>query len=236
MSSCRLAVAVLLLGAVAVSSVPARDLPSPPASSPAPAFPGLASAPPQLRLVWLDTADCAPGTYPIATVEARTLLERLGAEVLWRRGETREIAQDGEIRVVLVPSVVESRRLPGPLLGATPTRLTGAPVAWVHVPSVVASLGLPQRRGVLSLPERRVIGIALGRVIAHEVVHVVAPAVPHGAGLMSERLGRRELAATTIQFASDVVLGMRAALRGEVSPTPPADGVLAVGGAPELPR
>jgi hypothetical protein len=41
--------------------------------------------------------------------------------------------------------------------------------------------------------ERLAVGMAIGRVIAHEVVHALVPWLPHGTGLMSSQLTWRQL-------------------------------------------
>ncbi len=58
--------------------------------------------------------------------------------------------------------------------------------------------------------------------MAHELVHALAPSVPHGTGLMSAKLTRRQLNASTLPIDPEVGLAVRAALRGEPS-LPPAD-------------
>jgi hypothetical protein len=60
-------------------------------------------------------------------------------------------------------------------------------------------------------------------VIAHEVVHALVPALPHGHGLMSGTLSRQQLTAASVQIDGEVVLAVQAALRG--------DPVLATSGA-----
>jgi hypothetical protein len=63
----------------------------------------------------------------------------------------------------------------------------------------------------------RALAIALGRVVAHEVVHALAPSVPHGKGLMSASLNRNQLTASSITVEADVVLAVQSALRGDPS-------------------
>ena len=47
----------------------------------------------------------------------------------------------------------------------------------------------------------RDLSLALGRVVAHELVHALAPSVPHGTGLMSASLSYR-LPARAVSSAS----------------------------------
>jgi hypothetical protein len=58
----------------------------------------------------------------------------------------------------------------------------------------ILELDLASSRGFQHGLSKAELARALARVVAHEVFHVVAPAVPHASsGLMSGRLGRAEL-------------------------------------------
>ena len=117
---------------------------------------------------------------------ASALLTRMGAAVSWRRATSSEVIEGGEVWVTLVGG--GPPRSSSPLiLGATSTRHPLASVVWVRVPNVRAALGISGTRSVLGLTlvERRMLAVALGRVIAHEVVHARVPSLPHGSGLMS---------------------------------------------------
>ena len=83
----------------------------------------------------------------------------------------------------------------------------------------------------MALPplERRLLAIALGRVIAHEVVHARVPSLPHGTGLMSGSLTRRQLTVASIPFEPEVAFALQAALRGDPVFAPPGTGVLTAG-------
>jgi hypothetical protein len=174
-----------------------------------------------VRLVWLDPARAALGVDAVARGEARSLLRKMGLSVSWRRGEAGETARPGEVRVILLDR--GAALAPGvPILGATPTRPEVATFVWVHVPNVRASIGL--RGGVpatvLEPPLARAFGVALGRVVAHELVHALAPSVPHGTGLMSAKLTCRQLTGASLTVDPEVGLAVRAALRGEPSLAP----------------
>jgi len=169
-----------------------------------------------LSLVWCDPTDVASGAESLARAEAQALLGRMGAQVAWRRGRAGEERRGDEIWVVLLGAGPRSGSSLH-VLGATPRRRPVHPFVWVRVPHVRAAAGIVETRSPLDLPsaERRRLGVALGRVIAHEIVHALAPALPHGSGLMSDVLHRRELTAATIALDADAVLAFRAALRGE---------------------
>ncbi len=181
-----------------------------------------------LRLVWLDPAGVAIGVGGLARDEARSLLARMGASVSWRRGSPREPARPDEVRVILVDRAALDPH-GRPILGATPPRFDVAPFVWVHVPSVRAVIGLSPSgsRSADDLVSERQLAIALGRVVAHEVVHALAPSVPHGTGLMSAAFTPRQLTAAALRSDPEVGLAVRAALRSEPSLPPAATGVVA---------
>ncbi len=186
-----------------------------------------------LTLVWYDPAGIAWGVELAARAEAKGLLARVGTNVSWRRGTAGEINGRNEIWVILVDS--GPKQPSGSLvLGATRARRTDSRVVWVRVPNVVAALGVSHSRPVRQLPpeDLRMVGVALGRVIAHEVVHVLAPTLSHGSGLMSESLTRAQLSAASIAVGHEVTLAVRAALRGEPTFAPPAAAMMAQ--APQL--
>ncbi|HVR70479.1 MAG TPA: hypothetical protein VMT87_06495, partial [Vicinamibacteria bacterium] len=62
---------------------------------------------------------------------------------------------------------------------------------------------------------RREFGMALGRVVAHELVHALAPQRPHvKGGLMAERMGRALLLAPDLAIETATSEALRAAVRG----------------------
>jgi hypothetical protein len=183
---------------------------------------------PTLSLVWYDPSRVASGTELVARKEAAELLARLGANVSWRNGAAGEVTGSGEVWVILVDS--GPRQPAGTLvLGATRARRTSTRVLWVRVPNVAAAVGALHSRPVRLLPpeELRRVAVALGRVIAHEVVHVLAPSLPHSSGLMSGSLTRGQLTAPLIAVGHEATLAVRAALRGEPTFAPPAAAMMA---------
>lgn len=209
----RVAFAVLSLAAVPASGGPVRSV--------------QAEA---LRLVWFDPLDVASGSESVARAEATELLARMGVSVSWRRSTSPEIIRIGEIWVTVLGDGPQGAS--GPLvLGATHKRQSPASVVWVRAPNVRAVLGIPRNRSVVSLTpvERRRLAVALGRVVAHEVVHARVPSLPHGTGLMSGTLTRRQLTADSIPFEPDVAFALQAALRGDPVFVPAGNRVLATG-------
>ena len=180
------------------------------------------------RLVWMDPTRAATGVEWIARDEVRALLRKMDVSASWRIGEPGEAARPGEVGIILL-----NRAAAGasgqPILGATPPHFDAAPFVWIHVPNVRAAVGLRADGPleVLDMNAVRAFGVALGRVIAHELVHVMAPFAPHGKGLMSETLSSFQLTAARLDVEPAVGAAVRAALRGEPSPPPAGDDVLA---------
>jgi len=221
------AVLVLAFSSLVVARVLAADLDgAAPGAGLVP--PGLAVRP-ELRLVWFDPADVGDGAGPGARDEAKKLLSAMGLDVRWRPGRSDEVAQEDEIRVILLDRAAVNAQ-GAPVLGSTPRKPGELPYLWVHVPSVRASLGATEHDGSLSeFAGRRRVAIAIGRVIAHEVVHVLAPAIPHGRGLMASRLTSRDLTSGATPVDPEVALAVRTALTGGPVPPPAdADGLVAV--------
>jgi hypothetical protein len=232
------AAAVLTVASIVGSAAAAGDLP-PVGLDGRRGVPGLGESPhpsaaarASLSLVWIDPVGVALGLEAVARGEASSLLQDMGASVTWRRHRPGEEARPLEVRVILLdrPAARGSRTS---VLGATPPHFDTAPFVWVHMPGVRAALGLPPR-GPAMMAEpaaARALAIALGRVVAHEVVHALAPAVPHGKGLMSATLNRNQLTASSIPVEADVVQAFQTALRGDPSlPRAGAGGLVAASG------
>ena len=180
------------------------------------------------HLVWMDPTRVAVGTDAVARDETRSLLRKIDVSVTWRVGEAGEVALPGEVRVILLDRVASSAS-GEPILGATPARFDGSSYVWVHVPNVRAAMGLRPEGPLAAVDSSSVhaLGVALGRVVAHELVHVLAPSAPHGRGLMSEKLNRFQLAASRLPVEPAVGVAVRAALRGEPALPPAGTDILA---------
>lgn len=139
-------------------------------------------------VLWVESVN-VPGAVRDAMVrEAADILGPVGVRLRWRTGPAETESGLEELRVVPL-SPAGRRTGSGRVLGATSTGegprtiwIDYANVAWVAGTSVegLASAGFLERRRV---------GVAMGRVVAHEVVHALVPELPHSsAGVMAERL------------------------------------------------
>ena len=182
-----------------------------------------------LHLAWIDPVDAADRCAGGAREETTRVFKAMGIATQWRRAEAGERAREGEIRVILLDRAARTEG-GNVVLGATPPRFEAQPFVWVHVPSVREGLRLVRSSiATLDVRDQYRLAIALGRVIAHEVVHAVAPAIPHGQGLMAARLTARDLGAPALPVTPEVAQVVRAALSGEVLPAASAGvGLLAV--------
>ncbi len=170
---------------------------------------------PGLSLAWVDVSGLARGVEGIARWEVRSILDRAGVETLWRRASPEEEGRPGEVRIVLVDRLLARRGSRSLVLGSIPEGPRSHPLVWIHLRSIQATLRLRpgSAAGDLSPGARRDLGVALGRVIVHEIVHALAPTVGHGQGLMSRRLGRGSLTGTRPFVEPGAIRGVRLALR-----------------------
>jgi hypothetical protein len=154
------------------------------------AFAAMEAVAPLLEIAVVDLGDLAPEVLRAAWSQTAAVLEQLGSGARIRSAAPEDVQAPGDITVVLMPG------RPGPqlrptVLGAV-RRATAPRVLWIFPEVVAAALGLPAPADAASTPEERALfAVALGRVAAHELVHLVCPRRPHDrVGLMAERMTR----------------------------------------------
>jgi hypothetical protein len=146
-------------------------------------------AEPAPQIVWIDLAGTPAAVEMGAQREAGRLLRQLGIEASWRHGAPADVLEEGELAVVLVPRD-RAAKSGAFVLGACNAR-SSTPRAWVFLDSLRLTLGL---RTLDAPADSADLGVALGRIVAHEVVHAVAPGLDHAHdGLMSARFDRAAL-------------------------------------------
>lgn len=181
-----------------------------------PARAGEAPATLSLRAAEIDFSAIAPLTRELMRHELGVWLAPVSLELGWRRARPSDETDKDELRVILMRSTGV-----GGDAGALGSTSRGGPVPtiWVYVPTVARALGFEPEAVASSLESQRLLGVALGRVLAHEVVHLLAPHVEHAdAGIMRAELhafyltrGRPELDAAC---AAALLSGARAWLAG----------------------
>jgi hypothetical protein len=141
----------------------------------------------RVRAAEIDFASVPALTRAVMRHELGTLLAPASLGLSWRLARPSDETEPDELRVVLM----RRRGIGGDAraLGSTSQASATAPTIWIYVPTLAHALGLDLPAVATSLEDQRLLGVALGRVLAHEVVHLLAPEVGHAdAGVMRERL------------------------------------------------
>jgi hypothetical protein len=159
---------------VAVSSpTTAADPPTPPAD---------------LLVVWSDPQRALPQKAYHALVRETEALFRHWGVALVTVAEGVDAGPGRRIRVVLLDEARLGDGGPG-VLGQTHSAPTEFPAVWILVPNVRRTL---DRAAADAAP--RFLARALARVVAHELVHVLAPGLDHAPkGLMRSHLNALDL-------------------------------------------
>jgi hypothetical protein len=173
---------------------PAPSLPEPEPSPALPAVPDAAAPPSALRLLWFDPKDVFPPAFDIASREVRRIFRDVGVDIRFERGNPGVIFDDGttlDIPVILLGQDPMRSRAPRKVMGLVPRPSDGARVVWVFLSPVRLTLGYDPRSPRVTPRQANELGLALARVVAHEVVHAIAPEEPHAAsGLMHQSMDR----------------------------------------------
>lgn len=158
---------------------------------------------PLVRLSLIDLYGLSPDARAGASGEAAALLDRLGARIQVRSRRPSEAHDPRDVLVVVMPGD------PGPLLERTvlgsiqrdaPTR-----ALWVFPRTIAKAVGLAPDPGAWTAVERARFATALGRVVAHEVVHLTCPWRDHDpTGLMAARMSRATLRGEPLDLEEDL--------------------------------
>jgi hypothetical protein len=140
----------------------------------------------RLRAAGFGLARISPLTVKVMTLELDRLLAVAGVRVEWRWVTPGTQTAPDEFCVVFLDSPGRGAAAEQPVLGTTVTGDSASPpLIWIYWRNVVHTLGLRDDSPLDTFFVKRSLGVALGRVVAHEVVHALAPEVPHGTGLMA---------------------------------------------------
>ena len=185
---------------------------------------------PDLILVLYDPRGALPSGAEVMAREVEAIFAGLGVNVGWRKGGSGITFGDGpvpEMAVVLMPGDPRWERKEDHVMGHVLRRQTPNRAMWLFVSNVRWTLGFrPQARKGAPPSEWREVGVALGRVVAHELIHAVAPEEPHAEdGLMRHSLDGRGLRAKDVTIdarCARAFLAGLAARRAHVSEILPA--------------
>jgi hypothetical protein len=175
-----LAVLVLLAGDTLAS------IPSDPCAPPAALAEAAEAAPPlvsRVRLAWRDASGTDAAFGDAVGLEVRGIFGPAGVDVEWRVMGDGEETREGEIAIILLEQAPPGAFAPG-VMGAV-NQYSQARGAWVFLSTVERLVG-GKARSLLAQ--------AVGRVVAHEVVHVVAPALRHTSEGLMQAAWHRDVA------------------------------------------
>jgi hypothetical protein len=146
---------------------------------------------PPLRAVEIDFTRLSPLTRGAMRHELGQVLAPVRLSVSWRTAPSGGETEPDELCFVFLSMLgVGGDR--GALASTANHGLVRT--TWVYMPKVTSTLGLDPESVSASFDAQRLLGVALGRVLAHELVHAIAPDVEHAsAGLMRPGLDAFQL-------------------------------------------
>lgn len=190
---------------------------------------------PVLTLVWFDVQRQLPSGFDAMATEVQTIFREIGVEVAWRTGGPGTTFGESaipEIAVILLEQDPLPSRRRDRIMGLVRRDPQSARTVWAFASTMRDALGLPAGAGfTLDVGGTLHLARAMARVVAHEIVHALAPARPHAHdGLMRNALGRAQLLGARERLDPDcaraVVSGL-AATRRTPPETAPASAAVA---------
>lgn len=174
--------------------------------------------PAALVVRWHDPSRALPFDHAVLAGEVQSVLAPSGLELDWQAAAPDQSDAGSTVRVVLLAA---EQAGPSDVMGSVQRRGTSR-TAWINLPGVERTLGLaPDRRKPRPPGSDRSLAHALSRVIAHELVHLLAPDLPHTRdGLMAPRLGRPFLTRQRAALSPAVAAAVRSAASGEAAAGP----------------
>jgi hypothetical protein len=163
----------------------------------------------KLVVNWLDPERLLPVGFEITKAEVAQLFHSTGIEIIWERDSSPSTKRTpGELTVILRSKEPPEWGTGDPvmrdrIMGAVEP---GSPVIWVCLSNVTRTLGRSRT------PMNGTIGLAraLGRVVAHELIHTLLPAHSHTSeGLMKARWTRSYLRRPEVRLDEDCVRALQ---------------------------
>jgi hypothetical protein len=215
----------------------APSLPEPEPSPAVPAAPPTIAPPTALRLLWFDPKDVFPPAFDIASREVRRIFRDVGVDLRFERGNAGVDFGDGttlDIPVILLGQDPMRSRASQNVMGLVPRPSDGTRVVWIFLSPVSLTLGYDPRSPRVTPRQANELGLALARVVAHEVVHAIIPDEPHASsGLMHHSMDRSFLLGQKARIDRDCARAFARNL-AEILGTsvPPAAARMGAGSAP----
>jgi hypothetical protein len=196
-----------------------------------PAAPGPARSS-ALVLVLFDSLPTPVVPFPILAREVEAIFREIGVEVTWRQGGPGKGCEDGpvpELPVIVLPADPRPGREGEHAMGLVIRDQQPRHAIWVFLSGVRWALGQPSLPGFADARRLQEIGLAVARVVAHEVVHAIAPEQPHTrGGLMNPALNRAFLLGPRTRLEGPLVRAFLNQLWASSKPGGPDRGIAAL--------
>ena len=150
---------------------------------------------PRLVAVWYDGHRLYRGAFSGVAREVASIFDPLELEIRWQEALEHDPPLDERtilLRIVLTPSDGSGPgwRLRGDVLGAAPPGNGRIRSIYIFYKEVVREVAKGMPNGGILQPPVKLLEKALGRVVAHEMIHAVAPSISHTKrGLMRPAVG-----------------------------------------------
>lgn len=202
----------------ALARVPSPDVPR--GQAPA-ATQDLRTRLPQLTLVVYDVHGLLDSAFADLVDETSAIFKDMGVAIVWKKGAlgtTYGGAGLPEVPVILLKEPPGGLHGQSDLLGLIAKNQPAA--IWVFVENVRRTIGVTGQDPGPAKANR--LPVAVGRVVAHEIVHSLAPELGHTKrGLMRDALDRDALAGRGRPSHAECVGAVRAALKLAPPAQPP---------------
>lgn len=170
-----------------------------------------------LSVALFDGIRLKPEVRDVLVYEVESILSAAGVTVEWVERASEPVGPAGpspEVHVVLLESHPEGWHLGDNVLGAAFADRGPRRSILAFLDGVVRALGRADSPGFGRIARgQREIARALGRVVAHEVIHAVAPDHPHAEeGLMGPRQSRASLLRKEVALDPCCVVALREGL------------------------
>jgi hypothetical protein len=161
---------------------------------------GAAPSEPPIQCSVVDTPGVSAFVFPEMSREVSAILSAVGVRTVWRALGAGQAADPAATLVILLPRAVGTH--PPFTLGAVSRSGGSSQAAWIYLEPVAETLGLDYaNRGAWTPLQRGVYARALGRIAAHELVHVLLPDLPHSSeGLMRASISGQSLGGAALRL------------------------------------
>ena len=181
----------------------------------------------RLLIVWHDAHGLAPnGTFRGTVREVEKLFGPVGLEIEWMRSESEDLPLDENtilIRIVLMPSKPSGSDwgLEKDIMGAFLPGGGRSHSLYVFYRNLVRAVKIHDPPSRLpDLRELRRLSQALGHVVAHEMIHAVAPTEHHASGgLMREGLAYSFLVRDEVALEEQLIEAFLSGVDGLLAPS-----------------